>query len=305
MARETNRQIPHFDTLTSLVHDDEGNGFSLGDFAANIRNRPDRTALHRHRYPELFFFQEGCGRHVNDFNDYRVEAPALIFVDAGHVHAWPDAMKLRGDMVSFDAGFVQAGAGAGQSPALFMPPAPVVISLTESEASAMGESFARIRQEWRVRAAGWLNVVRAAMQILHTDALRAWTRQQGVNGAPDNAATLLTREFLLLMERHVDAAARPAKLAARLGVSADHLSAALRKTTGRNAQEHLHARLMLEARRLLAHSRLDAAEVGWHLGFRDVSYFGRFFRRHAGMSPGQFRARCKNSPEQGPAPGGG
>ena len=46
---------------------------------------------------------------------------------------------------------------------------------------------------------------------------------------------------------------------------------------------------MLEARRLLAHSHLDVAEVAWYLGYRDVSYFGRVFRRKEGLTPGQFR----------------
>jgi len=283
------RQIPQFDTLTTLVRDEEGNGFSFGDFARNIRNRPDRTRLHRHRYMELFFFHGGHGSHVNDFQHYTVQAPALVFVDAGHVHAWPDGMKLRGDMVSFEAGFALPGAVAGQTATLFIPPAPVVIPLSKAEAAAVAQSFARIGQEWAVRASGWLRAVRATMQVLHTDAGRAWARQQSAGAAPDNAATRLAREFLLLLEQHVHAEARPAKLAARLQVSPDHLSAVLRAVTGQAAQEHLHARLMLEARRLLAHSRLDVAEIAWHLGFRDVSYFGRAFRRQQGLSPGQFR----------------
>jgi AraC family transcriptional regulator, transcriptional activator of pobA len=277
------------------VRDADGSVFSFGDFAANVRRQPDRTRLHRHAFLELFFFERGRGRHVNDFAEYAVQAPALVFVDAGHVHAWPDSLGLRGDMLSFDAGCVLPPV-AGQSPALFLPPAPVLIPLTSDETKTIAAGFSRIRREWETRGEGWLRVVRGCLTVLHTDAVRAWTRQQPV-AAPDTAGARLCREFLQLMEQHVNAEARPARLAALLGVSADHLSSVLRRGTGRTAQEHLHARLLLEARRLLAHSRLDAAEVAWALGFRDASYFGRFFRLRCGMSPRQFRSGYQQEPD--------
>lgn len=285
------RQIPRFDTLTTLVRDEEGHGFSFGDFAVNVRNQPSRTRLHRHDYMELFYFRRGAGSHVNDFEEHAVRAPALVYVEAGHVHAWPNAMHLSGDMVSFDAGFVQPAVIAGQTAALFMPPSPVVIPLTKAEAAAAEQGLGRIRAEWEGRRPGWLRVVRAAMQILHADATRAWSRQESGAALADNAGTRLAREFLLLMEKHVHADARPGILAAALKVSGDHLATSLRVVTGKGTQQHLHDRLLLEARRLLAHSRLDVAEIAWHLGFKSGSYFGRFFSKQLGVTPGQFRKR--------------
>lgn len=46
---------------------------------------------------------------------------------------------------------------------------------------------------------------------------------------------------------------------------------------------------MLEARRLLVHSSMTVSEIAYHLRFQDPSYFGRFFRRHLGQTPGQYR----------------
>ena len=178
-----------------------------------------------------------------------------------------------------------------KTPALFLPPAPVVIPLDKSEAVAVERSFARIREEWQQRESGWMRAIRSSLRLLHVDAVRAHARQQPDAAPQDNAATRLVREFLLLLERNLNAAMSPAKLAASLKVSADHLSATLRSLTGKTAMQHIQDRLLLEARRLLAHSRLDAAEIAWELGYKDVSYFGRVFRRREGVSPGQFRKR--------------
>lgn len=289
MPTDTRRQIPRFDTLTTFVRDAEGNGFSPGDFAENIRQQPDRTRLHRHDFLELFYFHRGEGSHQNDFRDYTVRSPALVFVDAGHVHSWADAARLRGDMVSFDAAFALHESAAEKTPALFLPPAPVVIPLNKTEAAAVELTFLRIRQEWQQRSPEWLRAIRSCVRLLHVDALRAHARRQPGTEPQDHAAARLSREFLLLLDRHVNAETRPAKLATALKVSADHLSATLRAETGKTAQEHIQDRLLLEARRLLAHSRLDVAEIAYELGYADGSYFGRVFRRHQGMSPGQFR----------------
>ncbi|MEM8863761.1 MAG: helix-turn-helix transcriptional regulator, partial [Chloroflexota bacterium] len=47
--------------------------------------------------------------------------------------------------------------------------------------------------------------------------------------------------------------------------------------------------VVLEAKRLFQHTDLTATEISYRLGFNDASYFGRFFKREVGVSPGKFR----------------
>ncbi|MEM6431220.1 MAG: helix-turn-helix domain-containing protein [Deinococcota bacterium] len=47
----------------------------------------------------------------------------------------------------------------------------------------------------------------------------------------------------------------------------------------------------MEAKRLLTHTTLSAAEVGYQLEFDDPGYFNRFFKREAGLTPAQFQTR--------------
>src|SRR5208282_3886417 len=56
-----------------------------------------------------------------------------------------------------------------------------------------------------------------------------------------------------------------------LGVTPSHLSEALRLETGLTAGDLIRARLLLEAKRLLLHSELTIAEIGYELGFEDPS----------------------------------
>lgn len=48
------------------------------------------------------------------------------------------------------------------------------------------------------------------------------------------------------------------------------------------------------AKRLLASQDMKAQDVGRMIGFEDMSYFGRFFKKHAGMTPGEYKEAAKS-----------
>jgi len=95
--------------------------------------------------------------------------------------------------------------------------------------------------------------------------------------------------FVELIERHFRDWQPLSFYAQRLGVSTAQLNNSCRREAGRSAQEMIHDRLLLEARRLLAYSDLDVTGIGYALGFRDPAYFSRFFARRQGVSPSVFR----------------
>jgi AraC-like DNA-binding protein len=46
---------------------------------------------------------------------------------------------------------------------------------------------------------------------------------------------------------------------------------------------------MLEAKRLLAHTHKSVKEIGFSLGFQEPTNFTKYFRKHTGLSPVEFR----------------
>ena len=89
--------------------------------------------------------------------------------------------------------------------------------------------------------------------------------------------------------------ARPYRLATAsevarlLGVSRSWLNQQVRQETSKNLTDHLQGRLILESKRLLAHSDLNVSEIAYQLGCEDPSYFTRLFRQVEGLSPREFR----------------
>lgn len=280
-------KIPLFDSTSPFERHAGGGLFSFGDFAEAMRRVPVRQRSHRHDHLELFWFAHGEGRHSNDLHEFPVAAPCFVFVDVGHVHSWPDHARLEGVRLSFSSEFARcAHSGAA---AVFGDPQPVVIPASPERAARVSLLLGQIGREWGGREDGeYLCAIRDLLSVVLLEARRAH-REAGAPEHRETPASRLYREFREVAERNLRADFGVAEAAAKLGVSADHLSAVTRERSGRSAGFLLRSRLLLEARRLLVHSRLSVAEIGHYLGYEDPSYFGKVFSKEEGVSPGEFR----------------
>ena len=77
--------------------------------------------------------------------------------------------------------------------------------------------------------------------------------------------------------------------AKKIGVSAGHLTDTVKEVTGSSPGKIIRQAIILEAKRLLAHTDLTVSQTCYTLSFDDPSYFGRFFKRETGQSPESFR----------------
>ncbi|HVW98508.1 MAG TPA: helix-turn-helix transcriptional regulator [Mucilaginibacter sp.] len=83
-------------------------------------------------------------------------------------------------------------------------------------------------------------------------------------------------------------------LADNLNLSARYLSDLLKQETGKTAMELIHIYLISEAKNLLASPGNNIAETAYSLGFDNLPYFSRLFKKEVGVSPNQFRKQLVN-----------
>ncbi|WP_293312906.1 helix-turn-helix domain-containing protein [Pedobacter sp. UBA5917] len=78
-------------------------------------------------------------------------------------------------------------------------------------------------------------------------------------------------------------------LASQLSLSPRYLSDLLKQETGKTAIELIHIYLINEAKNRLRSNDQRVSEIAYALGFEDLSYFSRLFKRETGSTPNQFK----------------
>ena len=99
----------------------------------------------------------------------------------------------------------------------------------------------------------------------------------------------IVREFNFLVEKHFRSLHNVSQYAEMLNKAPKTLSNLFRKSQGKTPLQLISERRMIEARRLLSHTDMQISEIGYDLGFLDVQTFSRFFKKHQGVNPLQFR----------------
>ena len=74
-----------------------------------------------------------------------------------------------------------------------------------------------------------------------------------------------------------------------LCVSSKHLTETIKEVTGRTSGEWIEEAVILEAKVLLRDQRISVAQVAEDINFPDQSSFGKYFKKHTGLSPSDYR----------------
>ena len=267
--------------------------FSYGLFEDNIQEAPNRTALHRHNFHEIFIFSEGSGIYSSDFQDHPIEAPCAVIVRAGICHQWKNIQQLKGVILGVDLEFLGLSSRTDGTISILRPSGPHVFPLHQKNLTGLSSHIQRIEREWQNHLVNRQTAIRASLTLILIDLLRCFESQQPTN-PNDSASARLYSDFLELLDQTWKTSPRPKDLAEVLRVSPDYLSATLREVSGSNTSDLISERIVLEAKRLLAHSRMGIAEVAYSIGFEDPSYFARFFKRKSGLTPKEFRKQFEN-----------
>jgi AraC-like DNA-binding protein len=78
-------------------------------------------------------------------------------------------------------------------------------------------------------------------------------------------------------------------LADELNISPSYLSDMLRVLTGKNAQQHIHDKLIEKGKEMLSTTSLSVSEVAYALGFEHSQSFSKLFKTKTNLSPLEFR----------------
>ncbi len=253
----------------------------------------DASSPHRHNYYEILYFLKSGGIHEIDFNTYSVEENSLHFISPEQVHLLRREKQVTGYVISFSKEFVfmdGESASLMESIPFFDNPFafPLIKITLQSRLKEINELLQKIQNEFAEKNEDRASMLRMYLCILLLNAKRIHSADVK-SGKIFTQHSEITRKFKILVQNNFKDKKSVSDYAKILNITAGHLSETVQKDIGRPAGSFIHDRIILEAKRLLYHSPKTVKEIAFELNYEDPSYFTRFFKLHAKVTPEEFR----------------
>ena len=117
------------------------------------------------------------------------------------------------------------------------------------------------------------------------------TEHPEVDSPIHNRAEEYFRQFTELLGEHYKHERSVGFYARQLCITPKYLTTLIKRISGQSVSEWIDNYVILEAKTLLKYSNMSVQEIAYYLNFPNQSFFGSYFKRNAGMSPSQYKAK--------------
>lgn len=249
------------------------------------------TKPHRLNFYLLIYTTCGKSTHTVDFHSFLVEPDTLGIISKNQVQQFNPDLILEGYIFMITEEFLQRAVfdlKGASSQLLFEPITTRALFLTN--AGSVLPHIERLIEEYTQGSKDPQHIPiltrELGIVLLKAERLRNQQLSETDQQAESSIRLLAFRD---LLEKHFREHWTAQKYADALRFSKRTLGSLTRKHLNRSPKEVIDQRLVLEMKRLLAHSDLSIKEIAFQLGFEDPSNMNKFFQRMQGLSPRAFR----------------
>lgn len=245
----------------------------------------------------MIWFKKGVGKHSVDFKTYDVFDNAIFFVAPNQVHYFDENMDYEGVLIHFNELFLVQH----QSPMEFFLNCNLFNNPFQQPSCCIGTGIdnvldnyiAQVQQESENEDSFGKELI--LKNHLQSFLIHIQRRKNQFERAVNPMSTLFDEKrmqlvkFVNLIDENYKKDYSVAKYARLIHISSRSLSDLTQQQVNKTPSQMIQERITLEAQRRLLYSDLNISQVGYRLGFDDASYFVKYFKKHTGISPSEFR----------------
>lgn len=165
------------------------------------------------------------------------------------------------------------------------------ITIPEKDISFILNLLNRLQTEYLGNETANLNIVQSYLMALFCEMNKNAVKTPKMG----SAATVLSTKFKELIHANIKTNYQIKNYASLLNVSPNHLNKSVKAVSGKSATQWIDEIKLLEAKYLLFQTTLSVSEIALQIGHEDHSYFSRFFKKHEGLTPVQYRKMIDKS----------
>lgn len=159
------------------------------------------------------------------------------------------------------------------------------ITLDQKDVPDITAILNRLQKEYSETSNANLNIVQSYLITLFYE----MNKNSVKSSKSISAAEVITNKFKELIYTNIKTHHQVNYYASILNVTPNHLNKSVKSVTGKSAAKWIEETILLEAKYLLYQTTLSVSEIAMQVGHEDHSYFSRFFKKHEGITPVQYR----------------
>jgi AraC-like DNA-binding protein len=286
------RTIPVRHIASSLLEQNNPGRFSIRNIQQVLNGKDLVHTLHRHDFFFVLAVQNGKGIHEIDFIQYPVHDHCIFILRPGQVHQLQLNAACTGFLMEFDLSFYQ--------PKNTITEHRWKKTSSKNYCEVEAARFMRLHfilenvfNEFTSKNEGYLEAIKANLDLFFIEYIRQSRNPKSIVKTGTGYAQERFEELVHLLEKNIGSMKNVSDYADLLNVSSYQLNSITKASVGKTVSEMINEQIVLEAKRYLLATPNQVKEVADRLGYEDVSYFVRFFKRHTGHTPEAFRRNFK------------
>jgi len=249
---------------------------------------------HRHRNLfQILLIERGGGEMTFEAARLPFAAPAAILVPAAIAHGFRfEPNVTAGWVLSFteDAAFALADrAGEALSRLRALAAHPIVTIADEAERARLSALCTELFEEGSLAREGYRMAMRSLLALIAVGVARLAASRARTGSVTLQPADATVAQLRALVDEFFRGEHQLGFYAEKLGMTIDRLNDHVKRATGVTAGHLIRQRLLTEAKRQLVFTTQPIQDIAQELAFSDPSHFARFFRKHSGTTPHEFR----------------
>lgn len=270
----------------------------------HLENIEERISSFNYEIPEhlhsdltqLFFIEKGGGELLSDGQAFQFRSPCIVFVPNGILHGFKFSEDISGEVLTLATSLFDdclkdlPDVSHYYQDMRYLPFHEKLSSFNE----LMGTRL-RFHAELKVKKIARDKIIHLLLQILIVRLYRLVAEQVTLEFANDNRTLAYYNRFMRLVKQQHNNSWTVTDYAEALHISSGHLNRVCRNLVDKSALQLIHEQLKREAKKLLLLTDESIAEIAYKLDFSDPSHFSKFFKKHEGVTPLQYRKRLVKS----------
>jgi AraC-like DNA-binding protein len=285
------KRIPVYD-ISDFQYIGTQTDFYANTFCLHMQQHMQNILLpHRHVFYVSLLITKGSGIHEIDFQTYEIRPGNLFLIFPGQVHWWENSADADGYVIFHHRDFYNlyfSHERLDQFPFFGSTRSYPLISLQPDDMTKVEGLFQVILDEYRQGGLMKFQKISSLLDVLYIDLSRLYLPADQMK--PHNQTQLAhTRKLELLIEAHFREIKSPGRYAEMMYMSERNLNRTIKLILNKTVSDLITDKVILEAKRMLIHTKLTVGQISFDLGYDDNSYFTRLFRKKTNQTPLEFQ----------------